>query len=60
MKYIALYEQGQGKVFIANVSLYYKIDGKSILKPAVVDWSNRRGYRNVENEDNIEVYIRVR
>ena len=43
MKYIALYEQGQGKVFIANVSLYYKIDGKSILKPAVVDWSNRRG-----------------
>ena len=36
-----------------------KVDGRSVLKPAVVDWSESEGLKTVENEDSIDVYFRL-
>ena len=36
-----------------------RLDGKSILKPAVINWSESKGLQLSINEDSIDVYFRL-
>ncbi len=38
---------------------FNNLDGKSILKPTVISWSERQGPQCAINDDSIDVYFRA-
>lgn len=35
------------------------LDGKSVLKPAVTEWSQRKGFKATESEDSIDIFVAI-
>lgn len=48
-----------GKGLHSKCKDFNKLDGKSILKPTVISWSEAKGLQCTVSDDSIDVYFRL-